>query len=893
MHASTSAGTRGFTWRTALACLALIAVSACGGGDAGGSGTPSGTEPVVAAGAQRQHVDAAGGALAFFDNALVVTLPANAVAASTYVDVLPLADAHVDTDTWRSIDGTAFRVTFGGTLLKPAAVAVAVSGGRVAAAAAPRAHALLVQPFDNCVLMYTVGIWDPKTNSFKLSTTATPPVLIVNGAEANTTESVDLTAGAVWMCTGTPTHTAANVALRVLNQPQSQTVSAGAAVTFSIDVDGTAPAAYQWRHGSTDIPGANYHQLTLNNVQVADAGSYQVKVSNIAGSLLSSVATLGVTPINTSMTLSTAPADVSAALGGTAPFSVAVSGGSAPYTYQWQRNGADLVDQPGSVAGATTAQLSLSNLTLAYSGAVIGVVVTDSAGQRLGTQATLTVNTQNAQFLVTAQPQAGSTVVGGRITYSMTVTGTPPLRVQWGYNDNCSGSDVVTWPTLNNVPMGADFATTADQTSAVSPATFTFTTPPLVAADDGMCWGALAIESSTNLSTFSALAPAAVAQPTVSATPQVSLPLALKSDGTVWLLPGTDINFYAPAPAYSGGTGNWRLDYDRDNTVISGRLTVPRQVAVSPAVAVAGSPQGNVPGGSNSYVLRADGAVWQFGSTSTAGSSYMPLPGIDQVSAIARGDYYSLLLRNGVVYAYGGSTSGGLGLGLSESAFVPTVVAGLPSGIRAVSAAGDTSMALDAAGNVWVWGVGASASMVNGLFVAQNTPRRVDGLSGVDQIAAVRGAMAMRSGGAVYLAGSNIASLPGATCPVGTLYGCLLITPTAQPQLASGVAAIAGGSALYAVTTAGVEVAWGARNVFGELGTGAAAAQNNYVVPTPVQGLTGVQGLGSGGFDQAVAWRSDGTVFLWGYDAAHFADPTALSTTSLTQPTAIPGFVLH
>ena len=71
-----------------------------------------------------------------------------------------------------------------------------------------------------------------------------------------------------------------------------------------------------------------------------------------------------------------------------------------------------------------------------------------------------------------------------------------------------------------------------------------------------------------------------MAQPVVAATPQVSPPLALKSDGTVWLLPGTDIADYAASPSYSGGTGNWRLDYGVDPTLSWGRSTVPRQVAV-------------------------------------------------------------------------------------------------------------------------------------------------------------------------------------------------------------------------------------------------------------------------------------------------------------------------
>ena len=87
-----------------------------------------------------------------------------------------------------------------------------------------------------------------------------------------------------------------NVPPSILSQPQSQTVSAGGTVEFSVVAEGDAPLAYQWRHDGTDVSSATSATLTLQNVQSADAGSYSVLVSNPAGSVESVSATLHVVP---------------------------------------------------------------------------------------------------------------------------------------------------------------------------------------------------------------------------------------------------------------------------------------------------------------------------------------------------------------------------------------------------------------------------------------------------------------------------------------------------------------------------------------------------------------------------------------------------------------------
>ena len=63
---------------------------------------------------------------------------------------------------------------------------------------------------------------------------------------------------------------------------------------------GTAPLAYQWRKGGVNltnggrVSGATSATLTIGNVEAGDAGSYDVIVSNSAGSVTSNAATLTV-----------------------------------------------------------------------------------------------------------------------------------------------------------------------------------------------------------------------------------------------------------------------------------------------------------------------------------------------------------------------------------------------------------------------------------------------------------------------------------------------------------------------------------------------------------------------------------------------------------------------
>jgi hypothetical protein len=147
------------------------------------------------------------------------------------------------------------------------------------------------------------------------------------------------------------------------SEPTNQTVILGRPATFSVNAGGTAPLSYQWSLNNTNLTGATNATLTLNNVQLTDAGSYAVFISNPYGSTNSATTTLTVV---VPPAIITQPQSQSVLSYNSATFTV-VATGTAPLNYQWRKNGTNLIDG-GNISGSTTASLNLAVVTLADAG---------------------------------------------------------------------------------------------------------------------------------------------------------------------------------------------------------------------------------------------------------------------------------------------------------------------------------------------------------------------------------------------------------------------------------------------------------------------------------------------------------------------------------------------
>jgi len=81
----------------------------------------------------------------------------------------------------------------------------------------------------------------------------------------------------------------------IATQPTNATVIAGINATFSIVATGTAPLSYQWYFNTNILlTSATNATLLITNVDITRAGFYSVVVTNIAGSVSSTFATLTV-----------------------------------------------------------------------------------------------------------------------------------------------------------------------------------------------------------------------------------------------------------------------------------------------------------------------------------------------------------------------------------------------------------------------------------------------------------------------------------------------------------------------------------------------------------------------------------------------------------------------
>ncbi len=171
----------------------------------------------------------------------------------------------------------------------------------------------------------------------------------------------------------------------ILSQPLSVTVTQGQSAAFNVTAAGTAPLSYQWYFNTnTSLSGQTASNLTLVNVQSANAGTYSVRVSNASGNLTSTQAILTVL---SPPAITTQPQSQTAFVNSNVTFIVAASG-TPTLSYQWFFN------TTTPLANQTNASLTLLNVATNNAG-TYGVFVSNAYGSTNSAPATLTVNVPN------------------------------------------------------------------------------------------------------------------------------------------------------------------------------------------------------------------------------------------------------------------------------------------------------------------------------------------------------------------------------------------------------------------------------------------------------------------------------------------------------------------
>ncbi|HEY4246827.1 MAG TPA: matrixin family metalloprotease [Lacunisphaera sp.] len=168
----------------------------------------------------------------------------------------------------------------------------------------------------------------------------------------------------------------------ITTQPANQTTTPGGSASFAVTADG-GPTGYQWSFNGSSIAGATSATYTINSAQSANAGNYQVAVSNAAGTATSSVATLTVVASPLLGGIVTTGHDVafSAVDGGGIQWQVSTDGGTT-----WT----NLIND-STYRGVNTSTLEISGATSALNGSRYRYVTTSSGGSSTSNSVTLTV----------------------------------------------------------------------------------------------------------------------------------------------------------------------------------------------------------------------------------------------------------------------------------------------------------------------------------------------------------------------------------------------------------------------------------------------------------------------------------------------------------------------
>jgi len=207
----------------------------------------------------------------------------------------------------------------------------------------------------------------------------------------------------------------------VTSAPQSQSVCLGSSLNLSVTASSALTPSYQWRKNEININGATLPSFSIPAVDDADAGSYDVVVSNDCGSVTSAAAVITISPLPTV----TVPGNSTLCAGASI---AATSFSSSP---------------PGAIYTWTN-----SNTAIGLAASGTGDVPTFTA---------LNTGTTTINSTITVTPVLNG-CVGPSSSYIITVKPLPQAIVPSSFSV-CSGATVSS-SSFNSLPAGATYTWT-------------------------------------------------------------------------------------------------------------------------------------------------------------------------------------------------------------------------------------------------------------------------------------------------------------------------------------------------------------------------------------------------------------------------------------------------
>jgi hypothetical protein len=222
---------------------------------------------------------------------------------------------------------------------------------------------------------------DPVSNNAKYSGATTATLTLIDAQNPDEGEYVVTVTGA----DGTLTSEVALLEVgnpAIITNPVDVTLDPGDNATFQVIAQGTPPLLYRWRKNGVNLTntgrysGTNTSILTITGCTEADEAAYdcvvvgiEIVVSDDARLFVNDPPVLG--PIVAS------PVSAVLAPGANGTLTILVQGGTPPFTYQWKKDGQDILTK--SVVNGTAPVLNVTNAQESDEGQYT-CVVTNSAG---------------------------------------------------------------------------------------------------------------------------------------------------------------------------------------------------------------------------------------------------------------------------------------------------------------------------------------------------------------------------------------------------------------------------------------------------------------------------------------------------------------------------------
>ena len=212
----------------------------------------------------------------------------------------------------------------------------------------------------------------------------------------------------------------------IRTEPVGQVAVLGGRIELKVEALGSEPLVYQWQRDGVSIPGASGKVLSVASARLGDSGIYSVLVSNMVGRVVSKSVAV---QVGGAVEIVRQPGAVEVNAGGALSFEVEAKG-SGTLTYQWRKDGRNIVGTVGQQAELKAAAVGVGDeglydvvvenyATLGGEQLRIGRVV--SEGARL---------TVNRPVVVKRQPVSRGVSVGERVEFEVEAEGSG-LQVQW------------------------------------------------------------------------------------------------------------------------------------------------------------------------------------------------------------------------------------------------------------------------------------------------------------------------------------------------------------------------------------------------------------------------------------------------------------------------------